>query len=151
VSSIKSREDTMRRRVRRHGGLSFHRARHPFLVKRPTEGHAAVAPGHYTDQWFVANYSILDKDGECLVAYATLEDAERHYQELLKAAVREYAAWAWRKKDEQPTQGHVSQGIPELVEAMDSGKLSISAASELAGSHPDTQRRVLATVKDENG
>ena len=45
----------------------------------------------------------------------------------------------------------VSQGIPELVEAMDSGKLSISAASELAGSHPDTQRRVLATVKDENG
>ena len=45
----------------------------------------------------------------------------------------------------------VSQGIPELVDAMDSGKLSISAASELAGSHPDTQRRVLATVKDENG
>ena len=31
------------------------------------------------------------------------------------------------------------------------GQLSISAASELAGSHPDTQRRVLATVKDENG
>ena len=45
----------------------------------------------------------------------------------------------------------VSQGIPELVEAMDSGKLSISAASELAESHPDAQRRVLATVKDENG
>ena len=45
----------------------------------------------------------------------------------------------------------VSQGIPELVEAMDSGKLSISAASELAGSHPDTQRRVLATLKDERG
>ncbi len=45
----------------------------------------------------------------------------------------------------------VSQGIPELVEAMDSGRLSISAASELAGSHPDAQRKVLATVKDENG
>ena len=34
---------------------------------------------------------------------------------------------------------------------MDTGKLSISAASELAGSHPEEQRRVLATVKDENG
>jgi ParB-like chromosome segregation protein Spo0J len=45
----------------------------------------------------------------------------------------------------------VLKGTPELVEAMDSGRLSISAASELAGSHPEEQRRVLATVKDENG
>jgi hypothetical protein len=45
----------------------------------------------------------------------------------------------------------ISQGVPELVEAMDSGKLSISAAAELAESHPDAQRKVLATVKNENG
>ena len=34
-------------------------------------------------------------------------------------------------------------GIPELVEAMDSGHSSISAASEFADAHPDTQRGVL--------
>jgi ParB-like chromosome segregation protein Spo0J len=45
----------------------------------------------------------------------------------------------------------ISQGVPELVEAMDSGKLSISAASELSASPPDTQRKVLSTVKDESG
>jgi DNA modification methylase len=45
----------------------------------------------------------------------------------------------------------VSQGIPELIEAMDAGKLSVSAASELAGAPPEAQRRVLATVKGENG
>ena len=37
----------------------------------------------------------------------------------------------------------VSQGIPELVEAMDTGKFSIYAASEFAGSHHEMQRRSL--------
>jgi hypothetical protein len=37
----------------------------------------------------------------------------------------------------------VEKGVPELVESMDSGKLTISAASQLAGLEPDQQRHVL--------
>jgi len=44
----------------------------------------------------------------------------------------------------------ISEGIPELVEAMDTGKLSISAAAEIAGENPETQRQVLARVRDES-
>ena len=42
----------------------------------------------------------------------------------------------------------VEKGVPELVEAMDTGKLSISAASQLAGLEPDQQRRVLTHGPD---
>ena len=42
----------------------------------------------------------------------------------------------------------VEKGVPELVESMDSGKLSISAASQLAGLEPDQQRHVLTHGPD---
>jgi AraC-like DNA-binding protein len=45
----------------------------------------------------------------------------------------------------------ISQGVSELVEAMDIGRLSISAAAELSGASPDTQRKVLSAIKNENG
>jgi hypothetical protein len=45
----------------------------------------------------------------------------------------------------------VSQGIPELVEAMDAGRLSVSAAAEIAGASPEAQKEVLGRVKDERG
>ncbi len=45
----------------------------------------------------------------------------------------------------------ISQGIPELVEAMDSGRLSVSAAAEIAGASPEAQKGVLDRVKDERG
>src|SRR5271165_6037338 len=44
----------------------------------------------------------------------------------------------------------VSQGIPELVEAMDSGRLSISAAAEIAGAEPEVQRAVVARGERES-
>ena len=44
----------------------------------------------------------------------------------------------------------VSQGIPELVEAMDSGKLSIFSASVLANAEPEMQRAVLKKKLDED-
>ena len=44
----------------------------------------------------------------------------------------------------------VSQGIPELVEAMDSGRLSISAAAEVAGAEPEVQRAVVARGERES-
>jgi hypothetical protein len=43
----------------------------------------------------------------------------------------------------------VDQGIPELVEAMDSGKLSVFAASELAQAEPQEQRIALKTMPNE--
>jgi hypothetical protein len=45
----------------------------------------------------------------------------------------------------------ISQGIPELIEAMDSGRLSVSAAAEIAGASSEAQQRVLDRVKDERG
>lgn len=42
----------------------------------------------------------------------------------------------------------IEKGVSELVEAMDTGKLSISAASKLAGLEPDQQRRVLTHGPD---
>ena len=44
----------------------------------------------------------------------------------------------------------VSKGIPELVEAMDSGKLSIFSASVLADVEPEMQRAVLKKKLDED-
>ena len=43
----------------------------------------------------------------------------------------------------------VERGVPELVEAMDSGKLSVFAASELAQAEPEEQRIVLKTMPNE--
>ena len=42
----------------------------------------------------------------------------------------------------------VEKGIPELVQAMDSGKLTVAAAAKLAGLEPDEQRRVLEKGPD---
>jgi ParB-like chromosome segregation protein Spo0J len=43
----------------------------------------------------------------------------------------------------------VDQGVPELVEAMDWDKVSVSAASELAQAEPEEQRAFLARVPNE--
>jgi DNA modification methylase len=45
----------------------------------------------------------------------------------------------------------VTQGIPELVEAMDLGRLSVSAAAEIAAASPEAQKGVLDRVRDERG
>lgn len=42
----------------------------------------------------------------------------------------------------------IAKGIPELVQAMDSGKLTVSAASKLACFEPEQQRRVLEKGPD---
>ena len=42
----------------------------------------------------------------------------------------------------------VQKGIPELVQAMDFGKLTVAAASKLAGFEPEQQRRVLEKGPD---
>ena len=47
-------------------------------------------------------------------------------------------------KEAERAQQALSQGIPELVEAMDSGRLSISAAAEVAGAEPEVQRAILS-------
>jgi hypothetical protein len=45
----------------------------------------------------------------------------------------------------------VAQGIRELVEAMDAGKLSISAAGEIARTEPEVQRAIIARDDGQSG
>jgi hypothetical protein len=55
----------------------------------------------------------------------------------------------WSKDTYARAQTVIKHGIPELIEAMDTGKMSIYAASELAMAEPDEQRGVLARVPNE--
>ncbi len=55
----------------------------------------------------------------------------------------------WSKDMFARAQKVVEHGTPELREAVDAGRISISAAAEIAGEEPDVQRRVLESSDSE--